>query len=113
MLDKILQNKADILKALAHPTRLNIIESLRNGERCVCEIIDHVNIEQSNVSQHLAVLKKLDILTSHKDGLKVIYRVKHQEIFQILNLLESLISNEMEEKMAILDGIRRRRAGGE
>lgn len=108
MNDKITQTKADILKALAHPTRLNILESLRDGERCVCEIIDDVNIEQSNVSQHLAVLKKLDIVSSRKDGLKVIYQVKHEEIFQILRLLDGFISKQMEETMAMLDGLRQK-----
>lgn len=111
MIDKITQTKAEILKALAHPTRINILESLRHGERCVCEIIDEVNIEQSNVSQHLAVLKKLDIVSFKKDGLKVIYRVKHEEIFQILTLLDSFISRQMEETMAMLDGLKQKRAG--
>ena len=111
MFDKISQNKAEIFKALAHPTRLNILESLRGGERCVCEIIEEVNIEQSNVSQHLAVLKKLDILSSRKDGLRVIYKVKHNEVFQVLNLLDSLISNQMEENMALWAGLKQKRAG--
>jgi ArsR family transcriptional regulator len=111
MFDKISQNKAEILKALAHPTRLNILESLRGGERCVCEIIEEVKIEQSNVSQHLAVLKKLDILSSRKDGLRVIYKVRHDEVFQILNLLDNLISSQMEENMALLAGLKQKQAG--
>ena len=111
MFDKISQNKAEIFKALAHPTRLNILESLRGGERCVCEIIEEVNIEQSNVSQHLAVLKKLEILSSRKDGLRVIYKVKHNEVFQVLNLLDSLISSQMEENMALLAGLKQKQAG--
>jgi len=110
MNDKITRTKAEILKALAHPTRINILESLRGGERCVCEIIDEVNIEQSNVSQHLAVLKKLDIVNFRKDGLRVIYQVKHEEIFQILSLLDSMISSQMEETMAMLDGLKQKRA---
>lgn len=110
MNEKITQTKADILKALAHPTRLNILDSLRGGEQCVCEIIKDVNIEQSNVSQHLAVLKKLDIVSSRKDGLKVIYQVKHEEIFQILSLLDNMISRQMEETMAMLDDLRQKRA---
>lgn len=106
---KITQTKAEIFKALAHPTRINILESLRDGDRCVCEIIEEVNIEQSNVSQHLAVLKKLDIVTYKKDGLKVIYKVKHKEVFEILILLDSLISCQMEETMAMLDNLKQRR----
>jgi len=102
LLDKVNQNKSDILKALAHPTRLNILESLREGERCVCEIIDLVDTEQSNTSQHLAVLKKMGILTSRKDGLKVIYKVKYDEIFKILDMLENLVASQMEDNLAFL-----------
>lgn len=109
--DRILKTKADILKALAHPTRINILDALRAGERCVCEIIKDVNIEQSNVSQHLAVLKKLNLVSCRKDGLKVIYKVKHDEVFQILSLLDSLISNQMEEAMAVFNGLKKKRAG--
>ena len=107
MLDKVNQNKSDILKALAHPTRLNILESLREGERCVCEIIDIVDTEQSNTSQHLAVLKKMGILTSRKDGLKVIYRIKHDEILEILDTLENLLKSQIEENYAILNNMKK------
>lgn len=110
MFDKIIQTKAEILKAMAHPTRIKILESLRGGERCVCEIIDTLNIEQSNVSQHLAVLKKLDIVSFRKDGLRVIYEVKHKEVFQILNLLESMISSQIEESVSILGGLKQKRS---
>ncbi len=104
---RVTQKKAEILKALAHPTRINILESLREGERCVCEIIDEVKVEQSNVSQHLAVLKKLNIVSSRKDGLKVIYRVKHNEVFNILSMLDGLISNQVEETITLLSGLRK------
>lgn len=109
MLDKVNQNKSDILKAMAHPTRLSILESLREGERCVCEIIDIVDTEQSNTSQHLAVLKKMGILTSRKDGLKVIYKIKHNEILEILDTLESLLTSQMEENFAILNNMKKTR----
>jgi ArsR family transcriptional regulator len=106
--DKITQKKSDFLKALAHPTRLNILQSLREGERCVCEIIELVDAEQSNTSQHLSILKKKNILTSRKEGLKVIYRIKDDKIFLLLNLLEQLIASQMEESMDILENLKKR-----
>ncbi len=108
--DKLTQNKAGILKAMAHPTRINILESLRAGERCVCEIIELVDTEQSNTSQHLAQLKKMGIISSRKDGLKVIYKVNNSEIFSLLDLLDIIIAGQMEESMAILENLKKRRA---
>ena len=73
--DKLTQNKAGILKAMAHPTRINILKSLREGERCVCEIIELVDAEQSNTSQHLGQLKKMGIISSRKEGLRLSTRL--------------------------------------
>jgi ArsR family transcriptional regulator len=110
--DKLTENKAGILKAMAHPTRINILESLREGERCVCEIIELVDTEQSNTSQHLAQLKKMGIISSRKDGLKVIYKVNNSEIFSLLDMLDKIIAGQMEESMAILEDLKKRRADG-
>jgi len=110
--EKLTQNKADILKAMAHPTRINILESLREGERCVCEIIEMVDSEQSNTSQHLAQLKRMGIISSRKDGLKVIYRVNYDEIYAILDTLEKIIARQMEESLVILEGLKKRRVKG-
>lgn len=108
--DKLTQKKADILKAMAHPTRINILESLRNGERCVCEIIKQVGTEQSNTSQHLAQLKKTGVISSRKDGLKVIYMVNNPEIFPLLDLLDNIITGQMEDDIAMLKGLKIKRA---
>ncbi|RJQ31222.1 MAG: ArsR family transcriptional regulator [Peptococcaceae bacterium] len=107
MKERISLLKSEILKALAHPTRVNILESLRGGERCVCEIIAELDIEQSNVSQHLAVLKKLDIVSFYKDGLKVIYRVKHPQVFEILDLLDDVLVMQVEDTLSVLTGLKR------
>ncbi|HHW44831.1 MAG TPA: winged helix-turn-helix transcriptional regulator [Desulfotomaculum sp.] len=112
MNEQIPRMKADILKALAHPTRVNILESLRRGERCVCEIIEELDMEQSNVSQHLAVLKKLDIVDSRKEGLRVNYRVKHPEVFQILDLLDGVLVAQVEDTMTTLKSLRQKREKG-
>ena len=101
--------KADILKALAHPTRISILECLRRGERCVCEIIEELDIEQSNVSQHLAILKKMDLVDSRKEGLRVNYWVKYPEVFQILDLLDNVLVSQVEDTMSALKGLSSRK----
>ncbi|MGB9803978.1 ArsR/SmtB family transcription factor [Desulfofundulus sp.] len=105
MNERIARMKADILKALAHPTRVNILECLRQGERCVCELIEELDIEQSNVSQHLSVLKKLDIVDSRKEGLRVNYRVKYPEVFQILDLLDGILVSQVNDTMTTLKNL--------
>lgn len=89
---------SSFLKALAHPTRLKIIDRLKDEcELCVCHIYEDLDLEQSNVSQHLKILKDKGILTSRKDGLKVMYSVKHKEVFQIINLIKKALYNQLME----------------
>ena len=63
---------SNIFKALSHPTRLQIINLLKNGPLCVCEILPQLESEQSNTSQHLTILKNQGIVESKKEGSKVI-----------------------------------------
>jgi len=107
------RTKAEMLKALAHPTRVGILEYLKGGERCVCEIIEHLNIEQSNVSQHLAILKRLGLVSFRRDGLKMIYRVKHKEVFAILHLLESMVTAQARETAAMLESLDGKKEAGQ
>jgi DNA-binding transcriptional ArsR family regulator len=68
--------QARILKALAHPTRLFIVEELSRGERCVCELTDMIGVEMPTVSRHLGVLKNAGILDDEKRGPQVYYRLR-------------------------------------
>lgn len=68
--------QAAVFKALGNVTRLKIISILANeGEKCVCEIVDRLDFDQSTISKHLAVLRGVGIVTSRKEGLNVIYRL--------------------------------------
>ncbi|MDR3565302.1 MAG: metalloregulator ArsR/SmtB family transcription factor [Negativicutes bacterium] len=60
--DIVIKLTSDFFKTLSHPVRLNILRLLKDGERCVCEIIDELDIEQSNLSQHLGLMKKQGLL---------------------------------------------------
>ena len=68
--------KARLIKALAHPTRLFMVEELSRGERCVCELRDMVGADISTVSKHLALLKAAGIVADDKRGLQVFYRLR-------------------------------------
>ena len=68
--------KAQMMKALAHPTRLFMVHELSKGERCVCELRDMVGVDISTVSKHLALLKAAGIVADDKRGLQVFYRLK-------------------------------------
>ena len=82
-----MDNKLGILKAMSDETRLKIIEFLKNGEKCACNIVPHTKKSQPNVSLHLKKLEKSGILISRKNGTKVMYRIKDNRVLEILKLL--------------------------
>ena len=98
MEERVLTLKAEILKALAQPTRLKILEFLRHGERCICEIIPAVNGEQSNVSRHISLMQKSRLVTTRKDGVKVMVKVTDPEIFNILDRVGRMLRDQFKEQ---------------
>ncbi len=91
---------AGLLKSLAHPTRLEILELLKDKqELCVCEIYEKLDLEQSNVSQHLKILKDQGILTSRKDGLMVFYKVDYLEIYEVLDKVRQILQKQLQESL--------------
>ncbi len=101
MSDELLELKANVLKALGQPTRLKILELLRNGERCVCEIFPAIQGEQSNVSRHLAMMKAAGILASRKEGQMVHYRVRDPQVFKLLDRVSALLKTHLEERRGL------------
>jgi DNA-binding transcriptional ArsR family regulator len=67
--------QALVMKALAHPTRLFLVELLADGERCVCDLTEEVGADVSTVSRHLAQLRNAGVVRDEKRGLKVFYRL--------------------------------------
>ncbi|KLU63402.1 putative HTH-type transcriptional regulator [Peptococcaceae bacterium CEB3] len=98
--------QSDLFKALGHPSRVRILEFLGTGERCVCEIIDELGLEQSNVSQHLAVLRRENVIAAEKRGLKVMYRIKHPEILEILEKGQKVIGDELEDSYRLMQQLK-------
>ncbi len=105
MEERVLELKAEILKALAQPTRLKILELLRNGERCICEIVPAINGEQSNISRHISLMQKSHLVTTRKDGVKVMVKVRDPEIFNILDKVSAILKNQMNEQRRLIRSI--------
>jgi DNA-binding transcriptional ArsR family regulator len=81
---------AQVLKVLGDPNRLKIIELLKNGERCQCEIIPSIGQSQPTISRHLRILEENKILVNRKDGVKVLYRIGNPNVLRIIELAASI-----------------------
>ena len=94
--------QAEILKTLGQPTRLKIIDFLRKGERCVCEIFPAIGEEQSNTSRHLNLMVSSGILFRRKEGVKIFYALKHPEILEIVDLATLIMTQEITGRHQLL-----------
>jgi ArsR family transcriptional regulator, arsenate/arsenite/antimonite-responsive transcriptional repressor len=82
--------RVKILNALSDPIRLDILEYLAEGEKCVCEIIPAFNRSQSTISKHLNILYEADILDRHVEGKRTTYRIKDPQVFDIIKAVDVL-----------------------
>lgn len=87
----LIEAKANILKALGHPTRLWIAEQLADGEKCVCELVENIDADFSTVSKHLTVLKQAGVVIDEKRGKQVYYRLKVPCILQFMPCIEAVL----------------------
>jgi DNA-binding transcriptional ArsR family regulator len=99
-----LEARAKIIKAMAHPSRLFIIEELGRGERCVCDLTAMVGADVSTVSKHLTVLKQAGIVTDDKRGNQVFYRLRVPCILNFFGCVESVLESQGREHLALLEG---------
>ena len=93
----LLEAKANVLKALGHPTRLWMAEQLADGEKCVCELAEFIDADFSTISKHLSVLKQAGVVADEKRGKQVYYRLKVPCILKYLSCVEAVIRAGSEE----------------
>lgn len=105
MQDALRQFKAEFFQALAHPTRIAIVEQLRNGELSAGDLIERLGIEQANASQHLAVLRAKNILINRKAGNQVFYSVRDPLIVEVLDIMRRYFQGHVSEVLATLKAI--------
>lgn len=94
---KHFEARARVLKALAHPSRLYIVEELAKGERCVCDLTEMIGVDMSTVSKHLSVLKQAGIVIDDKRGNQVFYRLRVPCILNFFGCVESVLDSQAKE----------------
>jgi ArsR family transcriptional regulator len=90
--------RARVAKALAHPSRLIMLDALADKELCVCELTELVGADQSTVSKHLAVLKNAGIVTDRKEGTMMYYRLKIGCLGAFWDCIESVMKQNLQEQ---------------
>jgi ArsR family transcriptional regulator len=87
--------KAEFFKALAHPLRIAVLDALRNGELGVNGLSHLLKVEQSNLSQQLAILRARNIVVGRKEGLNVYYSVRDATVFKLLDVAKEIFNNHL------------------
>jgi DNA-binding transcriptional ArsR family regulator len=105
--DVLRQFKASVFQALAHPTRIAIVEVLRDGELPAGIIIEKLELEQANASQHLAVLRAKYIVVGRKEGNQVFYSVRDPLLIEVLDIVRRYFQAHVAESMTMLQEIDR------
>jgi ArsR family transcriptional regulator len=94
------EHVAEVLKAVAHPVRLQIIEALEYGEKCVGDLVERLDIPQAAVSQQLGLMKDKDVLQCRREGTKAFYSIKNANVINLLHCVyHHCERNESSEKI--------------
>ena len=101
----LFEKQAEIVKAIAHPLRIAIVDFLKDGEQCVCDIAEHVDSERSNVSRHLSVMVNAGVLGYRKEGLKVIYKLKTPCILDFFSCITACLKQQAKENEKLLKSL--------
>lgn len=102
MRDTRYRAEAEVFQALAHPVRLQLLDFLAEGPRCVCEIEPEFSLDQSTISRHLIALKKAHLVQARREGVKVIYELNDDRIQRVRELIRDLIADQAREQATLL-----------
>jgi ArsR family transcriptional regulator len=102
MQDALRRFKAETFQALAHPTRIAVVEALREGELTAGRLQELLQVEQANLSQHLSVLRGRHVVVSRKAGNQVFYSVRDPVLIDVLELLKRYFYSHLNETLAML-----------
>ena|SRR5689334_10791064 len=100
--DALRRFKSEVFQALAHPTRIHIIECLRDGEVSVGELLERIGVEPANVSQHLAVLRAKQLVVGRKEGNQVFYALRDPLLIEVLDTMRRYFQAHLQEALAML-----------
>ncbi len=103
--DMVFKIKADFLKALAHPVRLQLIERLKRGEASVGRLVQELGVEQSSLSRHLGVLRELGVLEARQEKTTVYYNLHDHDIFKVLRPIAELLMKKLRRSEKLLESL--------
>ena len=106
MQDALRRFKAEIFQALSHPTRVAIVELLEKGEQPAGAMMDELGLEQANISQHLAVLRAKQIVTTRRAGNQVYYSLRDPVLGNVLGLLREYFYAHLSESVSMLETLK-------
>jgi ArsR family transcriptional regulator len=98
----LFEKQAEVFKALSQPYRIAIVDFLRNGEQCVCDIAEHIGAERSNVSRHLSLMVSVNLLSSRKNGLKVMYALKMPCVLTFFSCVTDSLKQQADKNAKLL-----------
>jgi DNA-binding transcriptional ArsR family regulator len=107
MQDTLRVYKASVFQALAHPTRIAIIEILRDGELSTRALQERLGVEQANLSQHLAILRSRQLVLNRKDGNQVFYSLRNPVLIELLDIMRRYFQTNLAEAVQMLGQIDR------
>jgi ArsR family transcriptional regulator len=110
--DSLRQFKAEIFQALAHPTRIAIVEALREGELQAGQLIEKLQLEQANASQHLAILRSKMVVVNRKVGNQVFYSLRDPVLVEVLDILRRYFYSQLTGTMSMIEQIEQEEAAG-
>jgi DNA-binding transcriptional ArsR family regulator len=96
--------RARVAKALAHPSRLLILDAITEGEKCVCELTALVDADQSTVSKHLLILKQAGIIEDRKEGPRIFYRARIHCLKGLWDCIENVLRENLKAQQAAFGG---------
>jgi ArsR family transcriptional regulator len=105
MPDELRRFKAGIFHALAHPTRIAIVEALREGGLTAGQLIEQLGLEQANASQHLAVLRSRQVVVNRKEGNHVFYSLRDPVLIEVLDALKRYFYSQLAQTRSMLEEI--------
>ena len=101
----LFEKQAEIAKAISHPLRIAIVDFLRDGEQCVCDIAESIGSERSNVSRHLSVMVNAGVLEYRKEGLKVIYSLRTPCILEFFSCVTDVLKQQVRDSKELLKAL--------
>jgi len=101
--ESLRQFKSEIFQALANPTRIAIVELLRDGEMSAGQLNEKLGVEQANVSQHLAILRAKQIVVNRKVGNQVFYSIRDHALIEVLDILKRYFYSQLSSTLNMLE----------